>query len=150
MIIKIDERKRKEAEKREMEHAQIVRSQIGGPSHSPIGKGAGITEAIGPNAHRMVETMMNPQFIEDAFGTAPLIHTQDRRRELINAGAVGKYGSEGSAVGMSRDGNMQYFAHMPMKLYITLMWTDPTIFQDEERLEKYLIKAGLAVVKPRD
>lgn len=133
MFIDMNRAKRREVE-REMTHDELVRTQIGGPANSPVDKGAGITEEIGPNAARMIETMMRPQFIEQTFGPTPHLIAQARREGLK---------------GIARGGDMQYFAAMPYEMFVTLMWTDPTLFQDEKRLEAYLIKSGLAVPSPR-
>lgn len=123
------------------EHGQIVQKHIGGPKESYIGKGPGITEPIGVNAHQMVETMMNPKFIEAAFGERPFLDAIDRRSELEHVGAVGKFAG---TAGMSQKGDMQYLGSMPEPLFHLLQWTDPTIFQDEKRLLDYLRKAHLA------
>lgn len=148
MFIDMNRAKRREME-REISHNELVRSQMGGPAESYVGKGAGITEQIGPNADRMIKTMMNPEFIESAFGDAPLRKAK-MMRELLSKS--GRHGFNGQMPGKSIRGNMQYFASMPMKMFTTLMWTDPTIFypENEKRLEAFLIKSGLAVVKPGD
>lgn len=134
---------------REMSHKELVRTQMGGPAESYVGKGAGITEQIGPNADRMIKTMMNPQFIEATFGDAPLRFAKARREELAD---LGRAGFNGQMPGKSLRGDLQYFGAMPVEMFVTLMWTDPTLFypENEKRLEDYLIKSGLAVVKPRD
>lgn len=126
--------------KRALTHEQIVQSQVGGPKESYIGSGPGINAPIGVNASRMIETMMNPRFIED-FDPGHLTRVKERRLELERVGAVGKYTG---AKGMSKDGNLQYIGSMPMPLFQTLMWTDPTIFEDERRLIHFLKQAGLA------
>lgn len=148
MFIDVNRAKRREAE-REMTHKELVRSQMGGPAESYLGKGPGITEEIGPNAARMVDIMLNPKFIEATFGEAPLLHAKARREELAD---LGRNGFNGQMPGKSIKGDLQYFAKMPLDLFITLQWTDPTLFypENEKRLEAYLIKSGLAVVKPRD
>ncbi len=145
-FIDMNRAKRREME-REMSHRELVKSQMGGPAESYLGKGPGITEAIGPNADRMIKTMMNPEFIEGTFGKAPLLHAKARREELAD---LGRHGFNGQMPGKSLRGDMQYFASMPLEMFITLQWTDPTLFHDEKRLEAHLIKSGLAVVKPRD
>lgn len=145
-FIDINAAQRKRLE-RELTHDQLVRTQVGGPAHSYVGKGPGITEQIGPNADRMIKTMMNPTFIENVYGEGPLRFAKARREELAD---LGRHGFNGQMPGKSLRGDMQYFASMPVEMFITLMWTDPTIFEDERRLEDYLIKSGLAVVKPRD
>lgn len=148
MFIDIDREKRRKLE-REMSHNELVRTQMGGPAESYVGKGAGITEQIGPNAARMIDTMMNPKFVEGTFGQAPLIEAKARREELAS---LGRHGFNGQMPGKSKKGDLQYFAKMPVPMFITLMWTDPTLFypENEKRLEAYLIKSGLAVVKPGD
>lgn len=146
MFIEIDANKRKMLE-REKTHRELVRTQMGGPAESYVGKGPGITEAIGPNASRMVKTMLDPKFIEAAYGEAPLVQAKEMRKILADNG---RHGFNGQMPGKSLKGDLQYFARMPMSMFITLQWTDPTLFQDEKRLEEYLIKSGLAVVAPRD
>jgi len=148
MFIDINREKRRRLE-REMTHKELVRSQMGGPAESYIGKGPGITEQIGPNAERMIKTMMNPEFISATFGDAPLLEAKARREELAD---LGRHGNNGQMAGKSLRGDLQYFAKMPLPMFLTLQWTDPTIFypENEKRLEAYLIKSGLAVVKPRD
>ena len=146
MFIEIDANKRKAME-REKTHKELVRTQIGGPAESFMGKGPGISEAIGPNADRMIKTMMNPEFIEKTFGSVPLQIVKDKRKILTD---LGRHGFNGQMPGKSVRGDLQYFGEMPLPMFITLMWTDPTIFDDEKRLEDHLIRSGLSVVKPRE
>lgn len=147
-FIDVNRETRKRLE-REMTHKELVRSQMGGPAESLVGKGAGITEQIGPNAERMIRTMMDPKFIEATFGKRPLVEARARREELAD---LGRHGFNGQMAGKSLRGDLQYFGKMPLEMFVTLMWTDPTLFypENEKRLEDYLIRSGLAVIKPRD
>lgn len=130
----------KDSSKRPLTHEEIVQRHVGGPKESYIGSGPGITAPIGVNAGRMVDLMLSPEFVEDAFENAHE-RTLRRRLELDEVGAIGKYTG---AKGMSKNGDLQYAGWMPMPLFQTLLWTDPTLFDDERRLMAYLKKAGLA------
>lgn len=143
MLIKIGDK-----HKKEMTHEEIVKKHVGGPKVSPIGSGAGITEAIGPNSHAMIAAMANPQFIQDAFGPGLHNHMKARRKELWDNRRISN--GPQHAMGMSLQGDYQFIGAMDRRQYITLMWTDPTLFQDEKRLEAYLRKAGLHVKPPTD
>lgn len=118
---------------------------IGGPKESYIGSGPGINDVIGPNANQMVRTMMHPDFIEEAFGEGMLEVAALKRKYLAENGR-----GEGHAVGMTKGGEMQYIGAMDSRLFATLMWTDPSLFEgDGSRLEEYLNRAGLGIKTPK-
>lgn len=104
--------------------------------------GPGLTEPIGKNAGRMVEILTDPKFLRKALGDAPFEHMAARRKELEQVGAKGRYTG---ALGMSQGGDLQYVGSMDARQLYALMWTDPTIFEDEKRLERLIRQSELAV-----
>lgn len=107
-------------------------------------KGPGITEPIGKNAGRMVQALSDPKFITAVFGDQAHRAVRDKRKMLDSLGRRGRYSG---ALGFTQGGELQYAGEMDPRLFHTLVWTDPTIFEpaNEKRLEALLKAAELAL-----
>jgi hypothetical protein len=101
--------------------------------------GAGITEQAGRFSQRVIEQATDPAFLRIIYGDAPFKHTHDKRKALWDGRQIR---NRPRPAGFTGTGENQYLGHMPPSLFKFLLWTDPTLFQDEKRLVATLKKMG--------
>ena len=117
----------------------LITSALGPAESSPINSGPGVTTAIGKNASEIIEILTDPAIMRPVFGDS-WMEAMSEYREMVKD--VGYRGAHTGTPGISKDNEIQYIGRMPIKMFVLLQWVDPTLFEDEKRLESVLKRIG--------